>query len=407
MNELEHKNTRIFGEIQDGDLVDLQNIQDEEELFQYIDCCFIPEYRRYENVFDSSLGDYKYVSFINKKDILNLNLSEEYTSLTIDYLRELGICVGYPEHLEDSLSKDVKEEHQLLKGCIDKQLLMFLFDKYNLTKEQLVVCDDLEERKRLVKDLIDLRNQIFLTTKKAIDFYVIKFYGDGKLPIEDIKQLSYQLFLENFVDSFDVKKIKFFTTYLNLFVSRTVGRNLEKQKLFYVTTTQKEKIAKILEVKEKIEKAKGFATQQDIAKELNISAEEVNELMVVSQLNDVYSLADYEFDSSLDDESEEILDNLYTESVDFDRTLDNDLLRDSLEESLEILPSREADILRFRFGLDGGRPKTYEQVAKKFNLSSRQLARDIERRALYKLRHFSSRKLIGYLDGKRKGIMIL
>ena len=404
---------RIFEEPLDEDLIDLKNIQDEDELFQYLDCCFIPEYRCYKNVFDSFLGDYKYVSFINKKDILNLNLSEEYTDLTINYLRELGICVEYPEYLEDALSDDVKEKRRLLKGCIDKQLLMFLFDKYNLTKEQLVVCDDLEEKKRLVKDLIDLRNQIFLTTKEAIDFYVMKFYGDGKLPVEDIKQLSYQLFLENFIDNFDVKKITLFVTYLYKFIKRCVGSTLEKQKYFYVTKTQMDKINKILAVKEKFEKINGYVTHQDIAKELNMAVEDVIELMVISQLDTVDSLTDYEgdwllgedeYEDALDDvdyDSSKTLDSTLIEYIDFDRSLDNEILRMSIEESLEILPSKEAEILRFRFGLDGGRTKSYEEVAKKFNLSSRQLAKDIERRALNKIRYFSSRKLTGYLDGKK------
>ena len=74
------------------------------------------------------------------------------------------------------------------------------------------------------------------------------------------------------------------------------------------------------------------------------------------------------------------------------------LLREQLTEVLETLTEREQKVLRLRFGLDDGRPRTLEEVGRDFNVT-RERIRQIEAKALRKLRHPSrSRKLKDYLD---------
>ena len=74
------------------------------------------------------------------------------------------------------------------------------------------------------------------------------------------------------------------------------------------------------------------------------------------------------------------------------------LLREQLMEALETLTEREQKVLRLRFGLDDGRPRTLEEVGKVFHVT-RERIRQIEAKALRKLRHPSrSKKLKDYLD---------
>ena len=69
-----------------------------------------------------------------------------------------------------------------------------------------------------------------------------------------------------------------------------------------------------------------------------------------------------------------------------------------LMEVLGTLTEREQKVLRLRFGLDDGRPRTLEEVGKQFHVT-RERIRQIEAKALRKLRHPSrSRKLKDYLD---------
>ena len=74
------------------------------------------------------------------------------------------------------------------------------------------------------------------------------------------------------------------------------------------------------------------------------------------------------------------------------------LLREQLSEVLSTLTPREEKVLRLRFGLEDGRPRTLEEVGKEFNVT-RERIRQIEAKALRKLRHPSrSKRLKDFLD---------
>ena len=135
------------------------------------------------------------------------------------------------------------------------------------------------------------------------------------------------------------------------------------------------------------------ANAEEIAAELNMSVEKVREIMKIAQ--DPVSLETpigEEEDSHLgdfipDDDSPAPADAaFYT------------LLREQLNEVLNTLTPREAQVLRLRFGLEDGRTRTLEEVGKVFNIT-RERIRQIEAKALRKLRHPSrSKRLKDYLD---------
>jgi RNA polymerase primary sigma factor len=62
------------------------------------------------------------------------------------------------------------------------------------------------------------------------------------------------------------------------------------------------------------------------------------------------------------------------------------LLKDELESVMKDLTEREARVLRLRYGLEDGKPRTLEEVGKEFNVT-RERIRQIESKALRKLRH--------------------
>jgi RNA polymerase primary sigma factor len=80
------------------------------------------------------------------------------------------------------------------------------------------------------------------------------------------------------------------------------------------------------------------------------------------------------------------------------RRVEEQLLREEVENVLEKLSSREAGVVRLRFGLEGNRPHTLREIGEKMGVS-RERVRQIESRALRKLRHPSNwRKLKGWLN---------
>jgi DNA-binding CsgD family transcriptional regulator len=137
-------------------------------------------------------------------------------------------------------------------------------------------------------------------------------------------------------------------------------------------------------------------TPEEIAVEMDIPPERVREIMKIAQ--EPVSLETpigEEEDSHLGDfiEDEDAL--APAEAASFI------LLKEQLEEVLETLTPRERDVLRLRFGLIDGRARTLEEVGQKFNVT-RERIRQIEAKALRKLRHPTRSKNVGFVGRKYK-----
>ena len=77
------------------------------------------------------------------------------------------------------------------------------------------------------------------------------------------------------------------------------------------------------------------------------------------------------------------------------------MAREELLKAMEILTEREQMILKLRFGFDDGRPRTLEEVGKVYNVT-RERIRQIEEKALRKLRHPTMTKTVGTANTRRK-----
>ena len=74
------------------------------------------------------------------------------------------------------------------------------------------------------------------------------------------------------------------------------------------------------------------------------------------------------------------------------------MLKEKINEVLAMLTPRENEVIRRRYGLDDGKPKTLEEVGKEFNVT-RERIRQIEAKALRKLRHPNrAKKLKDFID---------
>lgn len=74
------------------------------------------------------------------------------------------------------------------------------------------------------------------------------------------------------------------------------------------------------------------------------------------------------------------------------------MLRGDVEKLIDTLSAREKDVIRMRFGLDAGKPKTLEEIGNVFSVT-RERVRQIEARALHKLRQpYRNHQLRAYSD---------
>ncbi len=132
---------------------------------------------------------------------------------------------------------------------------------------------------------------------------------------------------------------------------------------------------------------------EEIAKEMDLSAEKVREILKIAQ--EPISLETpigEEADSHLGDFIEDEDAPAPAEAAALA------LLKEQLDQVLDTLTDREKKVLRLRFGIEDGRPRTLEEVGKVFGVT-RERIRQIEAKALRKLRHPSrSKKLKDYLE---------
>ncbi len=317
----------------------------------------------------------------------------EKTQVTPEELEEIyKIFDNSGIQIINEFEKDKELYDQLLKeDRMADPVKMYLKD---IGKVPLLQPDEETELAKRMMEGDETAKKLLSEANLRLVVSIAKRYMGRGMHFLDLIQEG-NLGLMKAVEKFDYQKGFKFSTYATWWIRQAITRAIADQaRTIRIPVHMVETINKLVRVSRRLLQELGREPNPaEIAEQMGITEERVMEIQKIAQ--DPVSLETpigEEEDSHLSDFLEDETSVAPTDAVAFT------MLKEQLLGVLDTLTPREEKVLRLRYGLDDGRPRTLEEVGKEFNVT-RERIRQIEAKALRKLRHPSrSKRLKDFLD---------
>lgn len=346
-------------------------------------------YKEFDNIYNMlSLKErYRVSDILYKNGIELVDIDEEKDEK--EYILET----------EDELSEDSIEDFPIL---YDEGIFK---DSYHFgdEKDGLVLNRDIRQSNENLCLLIQQGNRqavqdLCVKNKKLVDKYVTAYqkrYGN-RLDFEDMEQVGF-IGLIKAARKFEINQGNSFSTYAVWWIKQAISREImDNGYVIRIPVHMMERINKVVRVENQYISLSIEQRIEKISEALSISREAVKECLILKKNYLSYTSLNVPIGDEGDTELEEMLPEEGAMSVE-DIAVGGELKRD-LETVISTLTQREQKVLRLRFALDDGQVRTLEEIGREFNLT-RERIRQIEEKALRKLRHPSRlKKIKDYLD---------
>ncbi len=345
------------------------------------------------------------------------DLDDDVSSQLIDYIIDKGYLQGSDFNLgEDEMDDEESDETDDLDFDVDLSVDDIHDDKkvytpdYQMSQE-VKTSDNVKNYLSAIGEYpllshdqeVALGKRIQQGDKKAKDelinanlrlvVSIAKRYRGRGLALMDLIQEG-NIGLERAAEKYNPDMGFKFSTYATWWIKQAMTRAIaDSGRTIRIPVHMFENINKAKKVQRDLaQKLSREPTEKELATALGVSEEKVRKLLDLS-------LEPTSLETPVGDEEDSSLGDFISDDNTISPTqfTDNEALKDEMDEALERLDPREEQVIRMRFGLDGQNPQTLEEVGKEFNVT-RERIRQIEAKALRKLRRFAKGQLHDFLN---------
>ena len=328
------------------------------------------------------------------------NASTDEIEKVFDEFESMGIDI-MKEEIEEPDIEDLEEVEEINiedidltsmdNVSVDDPVRMYLREIGRIPL--LTYEEEIDLAKKILEGDEDAKQKLAESNLRLVVSIAKKYVGRGMLFLDLIQEGNMGLIKA--VEKFDYTKGYKFSTYATWWIRQAITRAIADQaRTIRIPVHMVETINKLIRTSRHLLQQMGREpTPEEIAKEMEIPVEKVMEIQKIAQ--DPVSL-----ETPIGEEDDSHLGD-FIEDDDSPAPQDAaayTMLKEQLEEVMSTLTPREAKVLKLRFGLEDGKARTLEEVGREF-LVTRERIRQIEAKALRKLRHPSrSKKLKDYMN---------
>ena len=331
--------------------------------------------------------DYVY-EFLDSHKIDVLNTDESDDSAPEFFMKD--------DNLDEEETEEDLEQLTIPEGiAIDDPARMYLKE---IGKIQLLTVEmEQELAKKIIEgteaEANEAKKRLAEANLRLVVSIAKRYVGRGMQFLDLIQEGN--LGLLKAVDKFDYTKGFKFSTYATWWIRQSITRSIADQaRTIRIPVHMVETINRLVRTQRQMLQELGREpTPEELAERLDTPVARVRDIMQISQ-------EPVSFETPIGEEEDSHLGDFIQDDssqVPVDAAAER-LLHEQLMNVINQLSDREQKVLKLRFGLVDGKPRTLEEVGKEFNVT-RERIRQIEAKALRKLRHPSrSKQLKDYLE---------